>query len=236
MNPIILLAVAAGAALLLLGSKRKVTPTVVNFVGQTQLQTIPIRVPDAIVSEPESDSGAEREDEDGRSWGTFYYNRDKRKHHELRVFRVAEDAGNSAIGNGQVVADVYETIVAQPNWYWHGQACGAIRFILTFKQGHLVETMVSVYSTQDKPAPSCQTVRPYNTVVIRTLAWVQRGPDVYLVLDTNSGINMTADDIRTMTPKLSSEPQWDNDYVASGDSTMDVSWIFNPTDAQGNPL
>lgn len=239
---IIFLVVAAGAALVLLGGRRQdadpATVSLTGFAGPTS-QALPIRVPAAITSQPPSNTGAEREDEDGRAWGTFYVNRDKRKHHELRVFRVAEDAGNAAIGNGEVIADVYQTVVASAGWQWNGQACGALRFRLTFRQGRLVgQPALVTTASPDKPLPSCYTVRPINEVFRRKIAWVQRGPDIYLVMDTESGLNKRNDSIAGGVGSIYSgnaNSQWDNDYVASGDVVVDVSWIFNPADANGNP-
>lgn len=256
MNPIILLAVAAGAALLLLGGKRKsVDPTVVTLAGFEAPQALPIRVPAPVTSQPEGESGAERESEDGRSWGTFYVNRDKKKHYELKLFTVAEDAGNAAIGNGEVIADVYETIVASGDWEWGGQSCRAKRVRLTFRQGHLQKVEGVPYASADKPLPTCLSARPMYEVYARSIVFVQRGPDVYLVLDTESGVNRRSPDkmvsaegdkpgkFGSGTGRYgntgtwdTSNPQWDNRNVASAYLTVDVSWIFNPTDAQGNPI
>lgn len=248
MNPIILLVVAAGAALLLLGGKRSAEPTIVTltgFAGPTS-QALPIRVPASITSQPASDSGSQREDEDGRTWGTFYINRDERKHYELLVLKVAEDAGNSDIGNGEVIADVYQTVVASADWEWNGQSCGARRFRLTFRQGHLQKSELLTAASADKPAPSCQTVRPLSEVFREKLSWVQRGPDIFLVVDTDSGANKLSPESIASTYQTSPLPkgrfgsrsnaQWYNGFVASAYFTVDVSWIFNPTDAQGNPL
>lgn len=242
MNALLLVA-AAGAALLLLGGKRKpvdpVVATLAGFAGPTS-QSLPIRIPASITSEPEGDSGAQRESEVGRSWGTFYVNRDKRKHHELRVLRVKEDAGNSDIGDGEVIADVYQTVVASAGWEWNGQSCSALRFRLVFRNGFLQGApQLITAASPDKPLPSCYSVRPLSEVFLRKIAWVQRGPDIYLVMDTDSGLNrLNAREGRGAWPLVDYDgpAKWDDDYVASGYVTVDVSWIFNPTDENGNPL
>lgn len=189
--------------------------------------TKPQRTPSKPSSPPPSPEGEERNDDEGRAWGTFYANRNERKHWELKVFSVAASASDNAIGTGHVIVDVYETIVGEPQWEWHGAVCQGARWRLNFTSGHLQSATV-VSSLQ------CATVRPLKDVLLQSMTWVQVGPNVLLVVDTNSGINALSPD-KIGTGKLGTgrfdsreNPEWYNGFVDSGYVTLDAAWVFNP--------
>jgi len=211
--------------------------------GQTTAP--PQRTPSVPPSKPTTPKGEQRNNDQGRTWETFYVNRDEHKHYEMRVFSVASSPGNAAIGSGQVVVDVYETIVASADWQWQGQACLATTWILTFTAGHLAKSVL--FSVGGKP---CASVRPLWEVYGRRLSWIQIGSVVLLVVDTKSGLNRRAPDkmiraLQSFSDKTSSEfrpgkyagtgaydgqrdnPQWFNGNVSSGYVTLDASWVFN---------
>lgn len=249
----VLAGAAAVAVVAAVSSTKGSSGAPVNLVGLggggATTTALPIRVPPQVNASPPSAIGDERNADVGRAWGTFFVNRDAQKHHELRVLRVAGDAGNADIGTGEVIADVYMTVVASADWQWSGQACGATRFKLTFRQGHLQRAELMLNASPDKPMPDCIKVRHVQEVMMASLAWVQRGPSVYVALDTRSGLNMLSPDrMGTRGPNGTASgyfaqdvdnkrhPQWDNDAVASGYVVLDASWIFTPTDTGGNPL
>jgi len=209
----------------------------------------PQRTPSTPPAKPPTPKGEERNNDEGRTWETFYANRDAAKHFEMKIFSVASSPSNAAIGSGQVVVDVYETIVANADWQWQGQSCLSTTWILTFSAGHLVKSQL--YAIGGKP---CQSVRPIWEVYGRKLSWIQIGSNVLLVIDTKSGLNRRSPDkmiekLQTFSDKTSSDfrpgkysgtgrysgdgtfnddyPQWDNDNVSSGYVTFDASWIFN---------
>lgn len=209
----------------------------------------PQRVPSVPPGKPAQPSGEQRNNDQGRTWGTFYVNRNEYKHYELKVLSVASSPGNAAIGTGEVVVDVYETIVPSADWQWQGQSCEATRWILKFSAGHLLSS--KVFSVGDPP---CQSVRPPFEVWGRKLHWIQIGSNVFLVLDTASGLNHRSPDKmikarQNFSDKSISEnrpgkyagtgaydgkrdnPQWYNGNVSSGYVTLDASWIFTKTGA-----
>lgn len=235
MRPIVPLLIGA-AALLALGA---------GGGGPQGAATPPQRVPSTPPAKPPSPKGEERNNDEGRTWETFYVNRDEAKHYEMRLLSVASSPSNDAIGSGQVVVDVYETIVAAADWQWQGQTCLSTTWILTFSAGHLVKSQL--YALGGKP---CQSVRPIWEVYGRKLSWIQIGSAVMLVIDTKSGLNRRTPDrmisaLQTFPDKSSSEfrpgkysgtgaydgerdnPQWANVNVSSGYVTLDASWIFN---------
>lgn len=188
--------------------------------------TTPQRTPTTPTAPPPSDEGEQRSNDEGRAWGTFRADRNARKHWELRVFSVAASAGDAAIGTGEVIVDVYETIVANASWQWHGAVCGGSRWRLKFSAGHLQSKSIIA-------AIGCATVRPLSEVLLQTMDFVQVGPNVLLIVDTRSGINkLTPDKIGTGklgTGRFDDKevPEWDNNLVDSGNVTLDAAWIFN---------
>lgn len=197
--------------------------------GSQQAGLEPQRTPSVPPAPPATPDGEERSDDEGRTWGTFYVNRDAKKHFELLVFNVASSPSNAAIGTGDVIVNVYITTVASANWEWSGAACKGEQWRLRFASGHLQS------STRMGPV-GCQTVRPLEHVMAYALNWVQVGSNVLLVMDTKSGLNKLFPD-ELSTNKFggtgayydkSSDAEWDNDNVASGYITIDASWVFNP--------
>lgn len=220
------IAVAGGLAVLGLASG--------GSGGGTQSVSFePQRVPSVPPGLPPTQDGEERNNDEGRTWGTFHIDRNARKHYELRVLSVDSSPSVAAIGTGDVIVDVYETIVANADWQWHGQVCNGTQWRLKFSAGRLMGFSIIGSKT-------CASVRPTTDVWSRGMTWIQIGANVLLVLDTNSGINKLSPDRMTVPPKGPGKyggtgkfydnvkhPQWDNDYVASGYVTLDASWVFN---------
>jgi hypothetical protein len=218
--------------------------------GTQQAGLDPQRTPSVPPAPPPSDEGAERNNDEGRTWGTFYVNRDAAKHYEMKVFSVASSPSNDAIGTGEVTVDVYETIVANADWQWQGQSCERHQWILTFEAGRLMSSRLWAVGG------GCQSVRDPFEVWGRKIHWIQIGSNVMLVLDTSSGLNRRSPDkmikarqnfgnkIDEYKPgkakgtgkftegygnfEEDTYPQWDNDNVSSGYVTLDASWIFTP--------
>lgn len=233
MKPIVPLLIGAGA-LLALGAGGS------GGAGPQGTTAPPQRVPSVPPGKPPTPEGQERDNDSGRTWGTFYANRDGARHWELPVFSVASSPGNAAIGTGKVIVDVYTTIVANADWQWHGQSCQGHRFELSFSAGRLMKYMGLAPLT-------CLSVRPLYEVFGMGMTFVQPASTVLLTVDTLSGINHRSPDkmVKSQGSKPGKAagtgefskgfgnfqedtyPQWDNDNVSSGYVTIDASWIFN---------
>ncbi len=190
----------------------------------------PQRTPTTPPGPPPTSDGAERANDEGRTWGTFFANRNEKKHWELKVLSVAASPTDDAIGTGEVIVDVYETIVGEPQWEWQGQVCGGARWRLKMVKGHLQSW--SVISSL-----ACATVRPFAHVLLQKMTWAQIGSNILLVVDTASGINKLSPD-QIASSKFggtgayydkSGDAEWDNSNVDSGYVTLDAAWVFNPS-------
>lgn len=204
----------------------------------------PQRVPSVPPGKPATTEGEERNDDEGRTWATYYVNRDEAKHYEMVLLSVASSPSNAAIGSGELVVDVYETIIANADWQWQGQSCERSRWILQFEAGRLMSARLFA------AGGGCLSVRPPYEVWGRKLHWIQIGSSVRLVVDTKSGMNHQTDSMiaprQVFADKSTSEfrpgkysgtgvysgkrdnPQWFNGNVSSGYVTLDASWIFTP--------
>jgi hypothetical protein len=202
-------------------------------------QRTPTPNPGAPPGKPPTDNGEEQGDDDeGRVWRTWYVNRDEVKNYEMVVLSVALDPDDPSVGTGEVVADVFESVEGNGanasifNAFskrtqlgsWMGVACSGHRWRLKFDKGRLV----SVTQSSAQGGLPCAGVRPTETVYLRTLSWVQRGPDVVLTMRTGSGLSKAAVNPANR-PLNSGKDRWDNDAVRSGDVVVDVSWVFNPS-------
>lgn len=196
---------AAAAALLAGGSSSK--PTITHFVGVAPSSSPPPK--------PDTPSGSiSTGDDSGRAWFTASINRNEVREAEQEILSIENFA------NGKIVADVYEQVEPPDDVHWfEATACGASRWILTFENGIMVGAVQSV------DTPKCLAgARPISRAYLRTLRWVQRGPDVFLQLITASGLWKANDYPRPWGPGSPANWRWDNDMVESGHALVDVLW------------
>jgi hypothetical protein len=218
---LLLLGGGVGAVVLLASSRRgggSIEPVIAHF-AQPQQGAPPPPPP-----KPQGGTGQTLGDSQGRAWMMVPINRNGKRKRELAVARIAD------FGEGIIIADVYEQIEPPDDVFWpEATACGVSRYALEFRDGKLV-SIEQIYGVNGE-GPACVAgARPISQAYLRSVEWVQRGPELVLKVETLSGmIKYGSDAFRLYKDQDGCVTggqcdKWDNDYVESGSVLFDVLW------------